>query len=286
MPTVDVKGIALEYVEHGRGTPLVLVHGSASDHRTWHGQHDALREDFRVIAYSRRYHWPSAPIPPGTEYAMTEQVDDLAAVLRALDAAPAHLVGHSYGAFVCLLLAARAPELVRTLVLAEPPVMTLFVSIPPTPAEILGLLLRSPRTALGIVKLGAFGLGPATAAAARGNREDAIRRSGTAILGAEAFRNLSAARLQQVRDNPVSEELLSPTFLPRLAAEHVRGIQTPTLLVGADGSPRVFARLLDHLEALLPHATRTHVPNASHIMHEDNAPAYNRVVRAFLTQER
>jgi pimeloyl-ACP methyl ester carboxylesterase len=41
-----------------------------------------------------------------------EHVDDLEALLRLLDAAPAHLVGHSYGAFVCLLLAIRKPQIV------------------------------------------------------------------------------------------------------------------------------------------------------------------------------
>ena len=59
MACVNVSGNALEYVEAGSGTPIVLVHGSASDHRTWHLQQEALAEHFRVITFSRRYHWPN-----------------------------------------------------------------------------------------------------------------------------------------------------------------------------------------------------------------------------------
>ncbi len=55
---------------------------------------------------------------------MDEHVHDLEAFLHLLGAAPAHLVGHSYGALVSLLLAVQAPQLVGSLVLAEPPAIT------------------------------------------------------------------------------------------------------------------------------------------------------------------
>lgn len=281
MATVEVNGTSLQYVEHGHGVPVVFVHGSASDYRTWQRQLEVFGESYRAIAYSRRYHWPNDKIPDGAAYAMAEQVGDLEAVLRALDATPAHLVGHSYGGLVCLLLATRAPELVRTLVLAEPPLMTLFVSIPPKPPQILRLLFHRPRTAVGIIKLGALGLGPATAAVKRGDTEAAMRLTGTAILGKRAFRDLTEERAAQVRDNLIKEELLSPESLPALDADQVRKVQRPVLLVGGDRSPRVFARLTDYLEELLPNAERTDVPDASHIMHEDNAGAYDQAVLSF-----
>ena len=88
---------------------------------------------------------------------MIKQVDDLQALIRSLDAAPAHLVGHSYGAFLCLLLAIREPHLVRTLTLAEPPVTTLLVSNKPGPLEIMKLLVTRPRTAAAIITFGTSG---------------------------------------------------------------------------------------------------------------------------------
>lgn len=287
MASVEVNGAALEYIERGNGTPIVFVHGAASDHRTWHGQLSAFGDSFRAISYSRRYHWPNEPIAEGSSYALDEQVDDLAHLLRRLDATGAHLVGHSYGGLVCLKFASSAREMVRSLVLMEPPVMTLFVSIPPKPTEILALALHSPRTAIRIVQLGAFGMGPAAAAFERGDAETAMKRMGTAILGRQAFESLSEERAAQVRDNLIKEELLSRDYLPPLDAGELQRIRVPVLLVEGTQSPRVFARLQDHLESILPNTERVEIPDASHMMHEDNAPVFNRAVLKFIsTHER
>ena len=60
---------------------------------------------------------------PRGDYSAIVDADDLAALIRKLKLAPAHIVGVSYGAYVALFLAARHPELVRSLVLSEPPVL-------------------------------------------------------------------------------------------------------------------------------------------------------------------
>jgi non-heme chloroperoxidase len=59
-------------------------------------------------------------------------------------------------------------------------------------------------------------------------------------------------------------------------------VRIPTLLVNGERSPRLFHRLLDRLQALLPDGRRTTIPGASHIMHEDNPAAYNAAVASFL----
>lgn len=283
MASININNTSLQYVEDGSGEPLVLVHGSASDYRTWHCQRDEFGQHFRTIAYSRRYHWPNEPISEGVDYSMTEHVDDLQALIHSLDAAPAHLVGHSYGAFLCLLLAIKEPRLVRTLVLAEPPVITLFVSDPPKPPEILKLLLSRPRTAVSIIKFGAMGINPAAAAVRRNDMEEAMRLFGTAVLGREAFAQLSEARREQVRANLIKAEFLGSGFAPVDAAQ-VRRVHTPTLLVNGQRSPALFHRLIDRLQELLPHSERTEIHRASHIMHEDNTPAYNAAVLSFLSR--
>ncbi len=285
MAQVNVNGTALEYTEVGTGEPVVFVHGSASDYRTWHLQQEAFAERFHVITYSRRYHWPNEPIQAGADYAMADHIADLRAMLHDLDAAPAHLVGHSYGAFVCLLLAQQEPHLVKTLVLSEPPVITLFVSNTPKPLELLKLLATRPRTAAAIVKLGATGLGPASDAAERGDVEETLRLSGTAILGRGAYAGLSEDRKEQALINTIPAELTGSGF-PPLEADQLRGVTIPTLLLTAQSSPSVFHRLADRLEELLPRTERAEISEASHIMHEDNAAAYNAAVLAFIEHHR
>lgn len=285
MARVDINGTPFEYVEQGNGEPVVFVHGSISDYRTWQFQRDEFGKRFRAIAYSRRYHWPNEQIPEGIDYSMTEQVDDLQSLLRSLGAAPAHLVGNSYGAFLCLLLAVREPHLVRTLVLAEPPVLPLFVSFPPRPLEILRLLVSRPRTAVAIMKFGATGIRPATVAFRRGDMEAGMRLFGTAVLGREFYRCLPQSRLEQVRANlnTFKAELLGSGF-PPLGADQVRSIQTPTLLVTGQRSPGLLLRLTDRLQELLPHTEQIEIRGTSHLMHEEDASAYNAAVLSFLAR--
>lgn len=283
MPTASVNGTTLVYEEMGDGEPIVFVHGSASDHRTWNAQMDVFAEQCRVISYSRRYHWPNEPIPDGARYIMDEHVDDLRALIQSLDAAPAHLVGNSYGAFLALLLAVREPSLVRSLVLAEPPVLTLYVSNQPTVWELLKTLLTRPRTGAGILRLGIRGIDPAKKAFEHGDRKTGLRTFVDAVLGDGAYDRLPEGRSEQVEDNAESlrAELLGPGFSP-LDAGTVQQIQAPTLLVAGENSIGLFHRLIDRLEELLPRCERSEIPDAPHTMHEANAPAFNAAVRSFL----
>jgi triacylglycerol esterase/lipase EstA (alpha/beta hydrolase family) len=98
--TADVNGTTLHYTECGQGEPLVFVHGALGDLQTFNGQLDAFAAEYRVIAYSRRFHPPNAPPGTGAVNALQEHADDLLAVLRKLGASPARLVGNSSGAYV------------------------------------------------------------------------------------------------------------------------------------------------------------------------------------------
>ena len=285
MATLDVHGATLDYTEVGpearEGDPVVLVHGSSSDRRTWGGQLGPFGERFRTIAYSRRYHWPNEPIPEGADYAMATHVRDLAGVIEGLGAAPAHLVGHSYGGFVSLMLAMERPGLVRSLVLAEPPAMTVFVSPRPGPGELLGLVARRPRAGVALARFALTGMIPATRAMRRGEPDRAMRIFGRAVLGRAFQRRMSADRRRQVRENTFAAELLGSGF-PALEDDAIRGVRAPALLLRGGCSPAIFGCIVARLGELLPDARTGVIGGASHIMHEDEAGAFNRAVLGFL----
>ena len=209
-------------------------------------------------------------------------MDDLEEIIGALGIAPVHLVGHSYGAFVSMILAMRRPDLICRLVLAEPPVITLFVSNPPRPHELLGLFLTHPRLAAAILKFGATAIAPARAALQKGDRETAFQITGRAVLGPEAVRRLSPERLQQARDNLIPAELLGSGF-PHLDPKQVRRLRPPVLFVNGTRTRPLFRLLTDALHEMIPGATRAKIPHASHLMHEDNAAAFSAAVLSFLT---
>jgi pimeloyl-ACP methyl ester carboxylesterase len=281
MDTLKINGTSLAYRECGEGEPVVLVHGSGSDLRTWQEQQDELAENYRVISYSRRYHWPNQKIPEDADYTMAQHLADLRTMIQTTSAAPAHLVGHSYGAFLCLLLAIESPDLVRTMVLGEPPSYTLYVSSTPRLPEILSLLVRKPRTALAIMNFGTKGMAPARELAKRGDAIGAMRLFGKTILGPQFFSQLSKERLEQVDANATRAEFLGSGF-PPLQTARVRELQIPALLITGKHSHPLFHRLADGLEELLPRVERIEFENASHIMHEDQPVRFNRAVQSFL----
>lgn len=281
--TADVNGTTLAYFEHGQGEPVVFVHGSASDLRTWQHQLGAIGATHRALVYSRRYARPNQPIPEGADDPMLAHVDDLVELLRQVDAVPSHLVGHSWGGFVSLLTAILHPEVVRSLVLMEPPVLSLFVSTPPRPSELLRTLLRRPRTAIAIMRFGLGAAEPAAKAFRRGDDETGFETLARGVIGSETFERLSPERRAQAWDNVAVDkaQLLGEGF-PPLSDAQVRGVTAPTLLLCGQESPAFLHRLSDRLEELLPNVRRIEVPGASHIMHEDNPEVVNRAIAEFL----
>ncbi len=128
--TIQVNGAELAYVEEGEGDAVVFVHGALGDYRNWSELLAPFAQRYRTIAYSRRRHWPNAWPDDDSGCEAPVHVADLAGLIDALGLAPAHLIGHSYGALTALLLATEQPDLVRALVLGEPPHMRWLTSLP------------------------------------------------------------------------------------------------------------------------------------------------------------
>lgn len=116
MSTVKVNGVELFYNESGRGPEtIVFSHGLLMDHSMFEAQRAAFEGSYRVIAYDHRGQGQSAD--PGQGYDMDTVAADAAALIQALHAAPCHFAGLSMGGFAGMRLAARRPELLRTLTL-------------------------------------------------------------------------------------------------------------------------------------------------------------------------
>src|SRR6185503_8015369 len=128
--SIFINGDSIHYIDIGKGDPVVFVHGSLGDFRTWAGQMDTFAKNHRVIAYSRRFAYPNKQvINDSADYTVIPHAKDLAEFIKALKLEPVHLVGHSYGAFIALLTTKDHPELVRSLMLGEPPVMPLLENV-------------------------------------------------------------------------------------------------------------------------------------------------------------
>ena len=109
---------AFEVVGRGDGPPVVLIPGTFSDRRTWLKQVGALSDRFRLVLFDPR---GTGETPdPGTAFGPDDLADDVLAVMDAAGADRADLVGHSLGAHLALLVAARWPDRVRRVIAAAP----------------------------------------------------------------------------------------------------------------------------------------------------------------------
>ena len=118
MANISVNGVSLYYEEHGAGEPILGIHGTGSSSALWSDAAATLGTRGRTIVYDRRGFGSSErPEPFVTD--VHQQADDAAALIDALAAAPAIVIGRSQGGEIAVDLALRYPDRVRALALLE-----------------------------------------------------------------------------------------------------------------------------------------------------------------------
>ncbi len=124
MPMISVNGTRLHVASTGSGEDVVMVHGLAANLAFWRLKIvPYLAAQYRITAYDLRGHGRSAM--PANGYSPSNMAEDLKGVLDAGGIEAAHLVGHSFGGAVVMEFAARYPERVLTLTLADATVYAL-----------------------------------------------------------------------------------------------------------------------------------------------------------------
>jgi pimeloyl-ACP methyl ester carboxylesterase len=260
----------LTALESGDGPRLVFVHGSLGDSRQWTAIGDRLRTRYRVVAISRRYHWPNAPPAPGAPYTYEGHRDDLLGYLRATGG-PAHLVGHSYGAGIVLLAALREPDLVSRLILIEPPFGSL---LPPDTADLEAEMADRMAMLKSLQDL-----------ARAGKHDDASRLLTDWIQGGpDGFATLP----QEVQDTLLQNAAtVGPTFSappPHVGCETLSAVQVPTLVLNGERTRRYYRVVGERAAACIPGARRAWIPRAAHMTIVERPEETAALMMAFLAE--
>jgi len=270
VPIQELLNARLRYELRGRGgDPTVLIHGSWVDHRTWDLVIPGLAQSLDVLSYDRRGHGESTGAPRTRPVA--DDAADLGSLLEARDHFPAHVVAHSYGGAVALELASERPELVRSLVLHEPPFLGLLANDPATASEgefLLGELHRLTRRARS------------------GDREGAIRGAVEAFtLEPGAWERLAPS----LRDGFVryAERWLEEVEDPMaLAPERklLSDLLVPALLTYGTQSPGFLRRITEIVARELPNSAVQSIPDAGHVPHVTRPEQYVGLLLTFLVE--
>jgi len=118
MPTAQTNGARIFYEDQGTGAETIFfAHGLLWSSAMWQFQIEAFKTRYRCIALDFRGQGKSEITASG--YDMETLALDAAALIEKLGCAPVHYVGLSMGGFVGMRLAARRPELLRSLTLVD-----------------------------------------------------------------------------------------------------------------------------------------------------------------------
>jgi pimeloyl-ACP methyl ester carboxylesterase len=259
---IPVFSYKIHYLEAGRGTPVILLHGSGGEGARWMPTIKGLAPEFRVIAPDQ-IGWGNSD-KPMTIYHSGVFAEFLARFMKEIGVPKAALVGQSMGAGVALQMAVSYPQLVDRMVLVN------------------GGGFRSANDP------------PRTGAPDWHARQ--IANAGTLAESREylekMYYNHALISDKLVEDNLVlrlrsaytaeAVQIANARGLGGITEEQVRGIKTPTLLVwGANDklSPVVNA---DKLNAAIPGSRKVLIDKAGHYPFIEHPEQFNQAVRDFL----
>jgi pimeloyl-ACP methyl ester carboxylesterase len=272
MQTLHVNGYDMAYLEVGQGKaghpPLVCVHGTLGDFRTWYAVLGPLSKQHRVIAVSLRHFFPEHWDGIGDDYRMAQHVADVIAFIQQLAPIPVDLMGHSRGGHISFRAAQERPDLVRRLILAEPGGdldATLDpAAIPATPSALSARILASAEK----IKTGDI--------------EGALENFFDGIDGDGAWRRLPPASKQQLRDNVFT--LIGQVNEKRkpFSKADAQAIRTPTLFIGGADTTGHLPAVTRALAPNISGARTAMIAGARHWMFEQAPEQYCKLVMQFL----
>jgi len=258
--TLTANGHDFTYVEDGTGPPLVFVHGSLLDYRYWTHEVAYFADHFRVIALSRRHHWPTPPKGDFT-YKGEDQTADVLAFIEALETGPVHLAGHSYGGFIAARIACLRPDLLLSLTLMEPGGAVEGQA----PARV---LVDEHRQAAELVRQGKAASGVAQFL-------DVVCGTPKWEDGTEDYKSMTLSNA-----HTISEQVRETR--PPLNADLISRIPCPVLLMIGARSVSPFPETVNRLRELIPQARYVSIEHASHMINMDNRAAFQTALARFL----
>lgn len=254
-----VNGAELFWRDEGSGEPVVLVSPLGADSSFWARQLSALA-DRRVISFDPRGAGASSPCPDGCSVDLL--ADDLIGLLDQLGVADAHLVGVALGGLVAAEVAARRPDLTRSLVLAS--------AYPIADDQIRAVTAswREVSRARDMEELFEEVLHwlftPEYVRATRAEMDKLKTFFRLTVQDPESFRQQSLAGVRHD------------------ARPALREVACPTLVLHGGSDRLVARRHAEELAALLPDARLVVLESASHFLTWENADDFNAETVAFL----
>jgi pimeloyl-ACP methyl ester carboxylesterase len=278
MPQFERDGTVLAYDDTGciGRTPLVFLHGLSSARSTWARFVPAFATERRVLTLDHRGHGESAHAP-GT-YTLDHYGPDAVALCERVVGEPAVLIGHSLGGVIAHTVAWSRPDLVRGVLLEDPPLYMGERGPTDDSFTVIFTLMRQVISDLQRrhAPLEEYETLIASAPDRTGNGTMAD------LFGEEGAR--AQARAMAGLDPEIFTAAIDGTGLAGAAPE--KPLSCPIRLLRADPGlgPAFTAEHEARFRATNPHAVVTEVEGAGHLIHDEQPERVLSELRALLDE--
>jgi 3-oxoadipate enol-lactonase len=255
------NGIEINYEVHGKeGAPwLVLSHSLACSVRMWDPQIEALKGDYRILAYDTRGHGASEATKGA--YTLELLADDLFFLLKELKISAAHYCGLSMGGMIGQTFALKYPGVFRTLTLAD--------TTSRYPAE------AAPVWADRIKTVEAKGMEPLAQPTLERWFTEPFRKSHAAVV--DGVRKLILA-------TPVAGYAGCCSAIPKInLTSRLKEIKCPMLVIVGEQDPGTPVAMAKEIHDNAPGSKLVVLPQAAHLANLEQPAGFTRALREFLS---
>ena len=272
---VKVNDIDIEYLDVGKGEPIVFVHGAFNDYRSWGHYMIPVSKNHRYISYSRRYFGTQKWVDNGESFSVDTFAKDLVGLIEALDIGPVHLVTWSSGVRTGIATAVKRPDLIKSLIHFEP-VEDNIMTGAPNQKQIAALQA-------------AWGerWGPVGDSLTAGDEEVALQKmfelvfemeSGGYVREREILREVTR---QNARSLPVNLTKYDQDSI-KLTCEYVSQVQSPTLVVHGETTHEYWRLMSERFAECTPAASLAMIKGSNHYAPIEQIDAFGQMVLSFV----
>jgi pimeloyl-ACP methyl ester carboxylesterase len=279
---VPVGAATVAYLDEGDGPPLLLLHGCPFSSFVWRGVISRLRGRFRCLAPDL-LGLGDTETPPGADWSLPAQAESILGFLDALGLGQVDMVGHDHGAAVAQLIAARHPQRIRRLVIANAEAYDNWPSAQERP-----FIRATQLPVLGRLVLWAWSRPALFGYALRAGK--AVHDP--AVLTHELLGGYVAANLADRHRRAKTRRFLAGQLDPvnqRTTARALAGLRAfdrPTLIVWGEDDPHFGPQWGRRLLADIPGAARLELlPQTGHLLMEERPDRLCRLLVDFLTDQ-
>lgn len=248
MPRTEINNLNVSYQVAGTGDVVLLLHGWGREAATFQPVFEWLAQSHKVYALDLPG-FGKSQVPP-TAWDSSDYAQFVTAFLEKFGIPKAHLIGHSFGGRISIILSAEHPEKVDKLILVD------SAGIKPKRTAKYYLRVGIAKVGKLLRRCGKFGVHLANAMSAR--------------VGSKDYQDAGEMRATLVK--VVNQDLRS--LLPRISAS--------TLLIWGENDKDTPVSFGEIMEKEIPDAGLVVLKEAGHFSYLDKFPEFRRIVASFL----